>query len=377
MDKSLKFSIEVTLSYLCLLWIWVTIFLPSMKFFVFSPVLNLVCLAFGVAIFVLGYRHFSLNREALFALSILTLFFGCLMLSFWQGYTTPTFEYIFKLINIVFIVVLAVVFSTKINLSHTFLMKVSVLYGLSFSLLSFVGVIKATSSGALSYLNLGLPIGITVVAFYLLFLRESRLILKFFLLLCFAFSFFMVLKTPARGVLLGTVILLVYMSFKYKRKRYLLYISLITTPILITYWEEIYTLSSFVIGKMERLIFSIEKEARYTYYVEVFNYSSDRFWGYGLRSYLPLLGFYPHSLTLEFLIVGGYLLTLLFIVMMLFALVKIYTNIGEKSDLDFIFLITIYFFIQWHLSYELSSAYGFFLCLSIVLSKKSNKQNLA
>ncbi|XQF93046.1 hypothetical protein ACOBV9_02230 [Pseudoalteromonas espejiana] len=147
----------------------------------------------------------------------------------------------------------------------------------------------------------------------------------------------MVLKTPARGVLLGTVLLLVYMSFKYKRKRYLLYISLITTPILITYWEEIYTLSSFVIGKMERLIFSIEKEARYTYYVEVFNYSSDRFWGYGLRSYLPLLGFYPHSLTLELLNCGGYLLTLLFIVMMLFALVKIYKNIGEKSDLDFIF----------------------------------------
>ena len=377
MGKSLKLNIEVILSYFCLVWIWVTIFLPSMKFFVFSPALNLICLAFALAILALGYKYFTINREGLFALSILTLLFGYLVLSFWQGRATLSFEYVFKLINIICIVILGVIFSSKINLSGTFFMLISALYGLAFCSLSFLGIIKASPSGALSYLNLGLPIGITVLACYLLFLREKRVILKFFLLLCFAFSFFMVLKTPARGVLLGTLLLLIYMSFKYKRKRYLLYVFLITAPVVVTYWEEIYTLSSFVIAKMERLIFSIEEEARYTYYIEVFNYSSEQFWGYGLRSYVPLLGFYPHSLMLEFLIVGGFALALLFTLIIIFTLVKIYKNIGNKSDLDFIFLITIYFLIQWHLSYELSSAYGLFLCLSIVLSKKSKELKLA
>ena len=80
---------------------------------------------------------------------------------------------------------------------------------------------------------------------------------------------------------------------------------------------------------------------------------------------------------LEFLIVGGFVLALLLTLIIIFTLVKIYKNIGNKSDLDFIFLITIYFLIQWHLSYELSSAYGLFLCLSIVLSKKSKELKLA
>ncbi|TGE79875.1 polymerase [Pseudoalteromonas sp. KS88] len=341
-----------------------------MKFFYFSPVLNVISLLAGVAILILGFKHFTINKEGLLAFMFFMLFFALLTSSFWQGYATLSQDYIFKVISIIFIVVVGIVFSNKVNFSSDFLIKLSAFYGLVFCAFSALGIIKASASGALSYLNLGLPIGITVISCFLLFLRAGNKLMKLVYILCFLFSFLMMLKTPARGVLLGTLILLLYMCFIYKRKRYILYSIGLVTPLFIIYWDEIYALSSFVIGKMERLIFSMEEEARYDYYVRVIGYFSEQFWGFGLRSYQPLLGFYPHSLLLEFLMVGGVFLASSFLIILILSFTKIFKNIGCKTDLDFIYILSMYFFIQWHLSYELSSAYGLFLCLSLVMSKK-------
>ncbi|KAF7788304.1 hypothetical protein PRUB_a2931 [Pseudoalteromonas rubra] len=300
---------------------------------------------------------------------IFSLFFALLTSSFWQGYSDPDASYAMKLISIVMFVFLTVYFANKTDTSGDFLLKLSVCYGLAFCLFKWVGIIKASSAGALSYLNLALPIGMAVIGAYLMLLRSNGGLKKAVILLALLFLLVSMLTTPARGVLLGTFLILVFMSFRYQRKRHIAYLALCFTPVLVLYWEQIQSVSTFFLSKMERLIFSIEEEARYKYYVGVFELVSEQLYGFGLRSYSVLLGFYPHSLSLEMLIVGGFVLAGVFWFIIFLSFTKIYKLLGLKPDLDYIYLLTVYFLIQWHLSYELSSAYGVFICLSFILSK--------
>lgn len=376
MGKSYSFSIEVILSKLVLTWLFMAMFLPSMKFFIFSPVLNFACIGIGFAILLIGIKRFEIDIDGLYTLAAFTLFFALLMSSFWQGYSSLTTSYAMKIISILLFTFLSIFFAHRTDLSGSFLVKLAVCYGVFFCLSRFLGVIKVSGFGALSYLNLALPIGMAVIANYLLYIKSNGFIKKVLLLFSLLFLLISLVMTPARGALLGTLLILTFMSFRYQRKRHIAYLLLSIAPVLILYWDLIQSFFTFFFVKMERLVFSVEEEARYKYYVGVFSLISQQFYGFGLRSYELLLGFYPHSLSLEMLIVGGFILAGTFWSIILLCFIKIYKFCGKYTDLDYIYLIAVYFLIQWHLSYELSSAYGVFICLSFILSKSvyiSNK----
>jgi hypothetical protein len=93
--------------------------------------------------------------------------------------------------------------------------------------------------------------------------------------------------------------------------------------------------------------------------------------GLGLAAHERVLGSYPHNVFLELTMSGGVLASGLFLVLSclffrhVFTLARDRVNVGTKC----LFLLTVYFFLIWNVSFDFASAYGLLPVMTMFASR--------
>ncbi|WP_221410584.1 hypothetical protein, partial [Aeromonas caviae] len=145
------------------------VFIPSIKFFIFSPVVNVILFIMMtvMSIYCMLYKNIQIMKGSLFAISGMIILF---LLHIFSPLLDDRYADLVALTRIIFILQCVIYCAVVFNyIKIKFFLNSLVFYSLVMSLLFFLGVVKPSGSGELSYLIIAMQvlIGFSVATGYL------------------------------------------------------------------------------------------------------------------------------------------------------------------------------------------------------------------
>ena len=368
-------------------WFFLVISIGSFKFFVFNSSINVLVVGLGVTIvtFAFLWNKSSVSKHIVRNFIIVNFFFIFYFLSFFYTEAYLDYTYFFKILSLLLISLCGLFLSRTMIIGRpVLLLCLLMLWGSVLAAARYLGVIVPSGAGALSYLNLALPIGIGIIASSLLIFSQD--ISRYFRVIAIFLLFFqlaLLITLAARMVLISVLLLTSLVLFIYLDKL-LKVLFVVICVISFGYFDVLGFLmpddDSFLIFKITRMLDNFQDEPRYAVYVHSVNLIADNIFSYGALSYEKLLGYYPHNIIIELFITAGFIPIFLFTILLikpLYFLFKFQSieTVSRTSSICFLF-ITTYFFLQWLVSYDFSAAYVVMLpliVLNVVISEEVDR----
>ncbi|EPI2683609.1 O-antigen ligase family protein [Vibrio cholerae] len=378
MDRVDKRNIS-KIDFLSIIWFAFVLSLGGLKFFIFSPLFNMVIAFIGFALLIYNFKNVIVNTKSLLFLLLLLLFFFIIFSSFFFDLSEADFTYVLKIISLVIFSFTAFILSFYIAQNPSLLALILSLFGALMSALFIVKYIRPSGAGELSYLNLALPIGIGLLSsIYYLINKGNGFLNKLYILFLITIQCVAILSLSARMVLISVALILMFMLIRNLTNRWIV---LMTAGLCITLYyfsDGIVSHSDFLMFKIERLLENYKEEPRFNVYMKSIELILSAPFGYGLQSYYKLLGFYPHNIFIEILLSSGIFAFIIFLILFAYAFLNALKFLFHQ-DLSIYAIVFIYFSIQWNFSYDFSSSYALLasLCVvaGIVLNKASKNED--
>ena len=317
---------------------------PSLKLLINTPIINL---AFALILIFLTAVHVKtcrLNRD--YTIILLSMI-AYTMVIYIANLSTYSLHRIFNW----FVYVFAAIIFRK-NIDHSILVNIIKYNGLILSVLTLLGV-QIISKNYGSYLTLSLPIGMAMIGFLLSGIKAKRYRLIFMNFFFWTICISAVATLLSRSVIIFTVIVTVLMlldKLKFYKSIIVLFLSVL---IVVNNW----TLIEQNLAQFERLrmLFVHGDKARLDLSQDSWEFLRS---GWGLigsgGSYIERIGYYPHNVLLESLLIGGIPLFSLFV--MLLALLL-------RKSRESLYYIGCFGFLQWFSSFEFWTTYIFIIPL--------------
>ncbi|MTC45748.1 hypothetical protein GKR71_07775 [Providencia sp. wls1922] len=367
----------VTFSYFLVLYI------PSMKYLFFSSLINIFSTALLIFSIIISTNKIIISKSRFFVVLIFVTFIFTQLLSGFNADISLEIQDIFKYISLIIVV-------SSIGLIYQFIrMDKLHMYIISWSnillILYATGIISPSGAGELSYLILSMQLGIGFCAAISLAILSKKLNIFY---LANAIILLLTITTLAgRTSIIISVIILVFSFLLYIKNNYnenkvkafcFLFILLIA---LIIAWPFILNnvLNEYFLYKLGNMFTS--GDSRFDIYYTSANLIYDNWLGIGLHKYNTILGIYPHNIFIEAMLNAGIisgLLLLIFVAIWFFLFIRnlFYCKKEDVYKVS-ISLISLFLFISWNTSNNITSAYVPFsaMILLIMISIKKEKQN--
>jgi hypothetical protein len=347
------------------------LFIPSIKFFVFSGVVNFLVMMVLICLMIISLiqgGHVRKNNCIIgvlySSLFLFILFSGLFPSAILDSKTISKFIFIILLIQA--IVILFEYIDIKLFVSLTIFTSTILV------LLNKLNVIHATGSGELSYLILSMQVSIGVGALIGRYFFSSRYKKVYLALLLF--NLYGVLTLAGRSSIAGVGFMLIigfslYSIMNYKANRGKILLScgavfLLSSYVINFLLKNIF--NAFFLHKMEMLL-NGEGDSRFSTYLKAIEIITNNPLGLGLNGYESTLLFYPHNILLEIslnigLLGGVYFSFLLFLFAFYYYKKVKNTKVILVNELS-LWLMSISLLISWSTSNSLSSSYSLFMCL--------------
>lgn len=355
---------------------------PSIKV-VLSPTeaINIIGFLLIVSSFVgrMVFEEIKVTKRSIVASSLILLLFIILFMSiFWGSSHGASFSNIFQYMSIIIIAIM-VLFITKTSDIFLYL-KFQLLWSNYIAIHLLVFGFQLNRSLGQNYLTLGLPLGIgfVTVSGFLININKKRNIRFYSLLISIFILIFALLSLRGRAPVFFSLLtvlfywLIYYISSGFKVKNILLFIGIGIS----IYWIAINYVDPELLNRIFRIFENTSDEPRVLIYTNTINLIKNNIFGYGLNSYYNLAGGnYPHNIFLEITLYGGIIalvVFLMYVAMFLLSILKILKK--HEFMLLSILMVATYVFLNFNLSYGLTSAYVPFTVMSMVLSYNRNEK---
>lgn len=350
------------------------IFIPSIKFFIFSPVVNMIVfvMMIGISIYCILYKNVKMMKGSLLAISGMIIL---LLLHIFSPLLDDRYADLVALTRIIFIIQCVIYCAVIFNyINFKFFLHSFIFYSLVMSLLFIFNVVKPSGSGELSYLILAMQvlIGCSVAMGYFFHGKGKVRLVYFSVLLILAYT---VLSLAGRTAIFTMFFMFLIVSFfkSFKTVVYIISLSIfifvmIGNVIISFLYDHIF--DSYFIYKMESLAVVGGADPRFETYKKSLELILDNPFGLGLNNYIKYLGFYPHNILLEIALNVGLIGVLIFICYIVF--VVVYTFINRHAQIANNCLLPLFYafltlLISWMTSNDLASSYGLFIFLSLLV----------
>ena len=359
--------IDFFISFSCAL----VIFIPGIKFFYFSSLVNFSVLVFLLCSILISHKLYGTTLDLKQKKIILytSAIFWILLFSGIFSDASVSFFSIFRYVSVWIILSCVIILSTKVKRNYFYIIVVgwSVFLGFCYQ----YNIIEPSGDGELSYLILAMQLGIgfSICISKVAYLRK----ISFFYGLISLFILYCMLTLAGRAALIGIVFVLVFvflaLIFYYWRKRILL-IGSILIVIAIGMLASVDYLLDNVLN--EYLIYKVTESnasnnSRLAYYSHSLEIIFNNPFGIGLQKYNSVLGFYPHNIFLEMGLNAGIVPMLLLIypfVSFNIKMLGVCTNI-KKVDILPLGSLTLFLTFCWMFSNDLGSSYVLFTAMII------------
>ncbi|MBL0661784.1 O-antigen ligase family protein [Aeromonas caviae] len=350
------------------------VFIPSIKFFIFSPVVNVILFIMMtvMSIYCMLYKNIQIMKGSLFAISGMIILF---LLHIFSPLLDDRYADLVALTRIIFILQCVIYCAVVFNyIKIKFFLNSLVFYSLVMSLLFFLGVVKPSGSGELSYLIIAMQvlIGFSVATGYLFHGSGKVRLVYLSVSLILAYT---VLSLAGRTAIFTMFSMLLIVSFfkSFKTVMYMmlffLFIGVGVGDLIISYFYD-HVFDSYFIYKMELLASGGGSDPRFETYKKSLGLILDNPFGLGLNNYIKYLGYYPHNILLEIALNVGILGVLIFIYYIVFVVVHTFINRHVKIASNYLlplFYAFLSLLISWMTSNDLASSYGVFILISLLV----------
>lgn len=342
------------------------IFVPGIKFFYFSSLVNFFVLVFLLCSILISLKLYgtSVDRQQKKIILYTSTIFLIILFSGMFYDESVSLVSIFRYASVWIILSCIILLSEKVNISYFY--TIVVIWSFFLCICYQYNIIEPSADGELSYLILSMQLGIgfSICISKVVYLRK----ISFFYGLISLFILYCMLTLAGRAALIGVVFVLVStfisLIFYYWRKRFLLICSFFIL-IAIGMWASVDYLLDNVIN--EYLIYKVTESnasnnSRFAYYSHSLELIFNNPFGIGLQKYNSVLGFYPHNIFLEMGLNAGIVPMLLLIYPFLSFNVKMFSVCANIKKADVLPLgnLTVFLTFCWMFSNDLGSSYVLF-----------------
>lgn len=367
------------------LFIFLVLNIPSVKIIYSSEIINifaLVCL-FGVGllrvVFIDDYKILYTKRTIKFLILFLAMWIIIMILTLFNGSINLSLRNLLRYIVLISYVITVTLFTKYEDYKYIVILQ-SVWAGI-LSIMNFGGLIRLSRSLGQHYLTLGMPIGAGVVCMIgLLILDRGKLIKKVHWIFILGISLITLGSLRGRAPLLLSIIVPIIstliMSFSEKGIINKIKIILPTTIALGLLGYFTYQNLSKVWIERFMDLFLFQESSRYYIYKTSIELFKNNPLGKGLISF-DKYGFpYPHNIFLEIAITGGIIAFTIFIIISFIFGANIISKIKSKSYGTIVASLSLFFFLTWNISFNLSSSYIPFVGIALVMMSGFENQKI-
>lgn len=379
----MKINISKTVSFLLAFIVFLTINIPSIKFFYSSEFVNVILF---IGLWVVGIIKF-LNKKSITIsrskITFLILFYVLWLLIFavtmLNSPENITLKYLSQYIVTFLFATGAVLFLSKEEIPK--ILNYQILWALFLAIQQITVGIELTRTLGQHYLTLGLPLAAGFVcASSFLFYYKSKKAYKLLLLVVMISSLTALLSLSGRSPVLLSVTIPILIAFVFLvTKKGILEKAKIFFSIVIIGPVSIYfiynSLPDKLMNRLQRI--TTGNEPRELIYRQSIRLIKENPMGYGLKT--SELGFsYPHNIFLEVTLSGGIAALAALVVLSIYMLVKIFKSMRIDAFAITSSGLAMVTFITWNISYDLSSSYIPFIAMAVLITavdKSNHKQN--
>lgn len=374
-DKKSMFSIMFSF------FVFMSINLPTIKFLYSSSLLNIVALI-GVLCF--GLFRWIVSNEPMLNIDKRQLKFIFSFVLLWQIIFSVTWlnnsvhfgaTDLFQYLSVILFTFGVLIFLRKEDLKFIVLYQIT--WGTMFAFLEWtVGIPKNRELGQ-TYLTAGVVIAATIVVVIgLLFSKDIKIFFKVLLLPILIVLFGGITSLSGRAPILlslGVPVFVYILSILFEKNLGKKIISLILfTAILISgSILVINALPATTVNRILRIFVDIQSEPRYEVYEYAVTIISENPLGIGLRGYRDYDTGYPHNIILEIAMSGG-LISLIPFSAIIITKFKTAIEIAKEKNNNLVwFNLSLYYFLTWNISFDLSSSYMLFISVALLVKSQS------
>ena len=355
------------------------LFIPGIKFFLFSSVVNTSILLMLLAsiLFIRIYNNFKINKKQVIYLGYISVIYFLILLSGLFADINVTLNTFMRYTSVWLILISIVILSRHICIS--FFCNYIIFWSVFLAVLYLSNFITPSGDGELSYLILAMQLGIGFSISLSKFVELKKNAIFYFIVLLFLMYTMLTLSSRAALIGCGMVFVfsIIYLLVVNIRERFILVISSLMILLGCIYFSYGYiyenVLSDYLLYKLTDT--NSSTNSRVYYYLSSINLILDNPFGLGLQRFNSVLGFYPHNLFLEMGLNTGLLGMLLLIApLALFCKVYAYLVIGfSKHHVLSLANLTLFLFTCWMFSNDLGSSYVPFTALIIFLLNSKSR----
>lgn len=364
----------VTLNIFISFFIFCIINTPSLKVFYSSEIINIGSLS---GLYFLGLiklyhkNNLSLNKIQTNSLGIFTAMWAILLLYGIIGSNVNVDFLYFTRILSVYLVFLGVLLFVTYERELVFYIVFQALWGLLLAvLLQTLGITTDKGLGQ-HYLTLGVPLAASIVLLIGTYLSSARTIKRtIYLILPSLVMLFGMVTLLGRAPIIFSLTIVIFFTLVVvikEKKSILKNMAILLTTVTILLYIISINVSAYWFNRFLRLL--AFEESRVIIYRTVLGYIIDNPLGYGLNAYALLRRGYPHNIFLEIFLVGGLPAFIALLIFLMYFIVRLYkiSLINNKLVLPF-FMMSLYFFLTWNVSFELGGTYMLFGAMAIAIS---------
>ncbi|EXJ23301.1 Oligosaccharide repeat unit polymerase Wzy [Alkalibacterium sp. AK22] len=373
----MKIEKKTGLSILFSFFVFMSLNLPTIKFIYSSELMNILALAgiIGVGMFRWMYNSESLinltRRQFRFLLYFMILWHLIFTITWIQNPTYFTFTHALQYISVILFSISVLLFLKLKDVPYIVFFQVT--WGTGFAFLEWtMGVPRSRELGQ-TYLTAGVVIAATIVVVMGLILSKAvKVYMKVLLIPVMVILLLGITSLSGRAPILLSLIVpvTVYLFSIFFEKSVGKKVSafIVLTIGIIAIGVSLYQiLPANTINRMMRVFVDIQSEPRYQVYEQAFIVVRENPFGIGLRGYRAFNTGYPHNIFLEIAMSGG----IVALVPFMGILTSVYASavdVVKSKNINMVWLnLSMYFFLTWNISFDLSSSYMVFISMVMLI----------
>lgn len=353
--------------------------IPSLKLLYYSESINIVIL---FLVWILGllreYRTYEirivLSKFQKRFLNVFILLWTILFtVSMFNSPVSFDLRYFVKYIVVILMPVGVMLFLREEDVP--LILYFQIFWGFLLAILRLTSSIQLDRSLGLHYLTLGMPIAsgaICSLIFLLFEFKNKSYLFSIYLILSIITSMSALSTLEGRAPVLLifiTTFAVIFINFlldkNFKSKIKRITLSFILMYIIISFF--ISNASDYWVSRVMRMLTNFQSEPRYYVYMLAFEVIKGKPFGIGLTGFINYGVNYPHNIILETVVSGG-VITLFPIFLLLSIYIKSFVRLTkERSYYISIAALSLFYFLMWNSSFDLSGSYIPFTGMSIAI----------
>lgn len=373
----MKNNRRAIMSILFSFFVFLTLNLPSIKLIYSSSIFNIIAF---LGIFIFGYLRNKIRQIPAFNFTHrqfryawqFSLLWGLMFFLTWiQGNLdlNTAVEYVS-----VSLFVFGVLLFIK-ERDYAYIFTFQIMWGSILAYIeSTVGIPKNTSLGQ-HYLTSGVAIATTIaIVMGMFFSKKVNKFVKLLLVPILILLISGVTSLNGRAPILLSFIVPItiiglFILYEKDKKKKLIF----TTGVLILLALSIYfimnNLPQNTLNRVTNVFTDFQNEPRYDNYSNALQLISEEPLGIGLKGYSDFGLNYPHNIFLEVMLSGGVLALLPFVLLLKTIFGSVVHSIRHKDNSIICVSLTLYLFMTWNFSFDLSSSYMLFTATTLLISR--------